>query len=207
LDYRDSKIDPHSGGVYSFGTDFAGLGGNAQFVRPRLDTAYYIPLERFTNNPDWVLRLSAGVGYFFDLGVQEQIIDRFYLGGDNLRGFQTGGAGPHSQGNPIGGRFIWTQSTELRFPLPVSPDLGLSGRAFVDIGGLTDATFESGTCPGAPGNVCPPIQSSAAPRVGIGVGISWKTPFGLINIDLTPFTIRQSYDQTQLFRFGFGTRF
>jgi outer membrane protein insertion porin family len=207
LDYRDSKIDPHSGGVYSFGTDFAGLGGNAQFVRPRLDTAYYIPLERFTNNPDWVLRLSAGVGYFFDLGVQEQIIDRFYLGGDNLRGFQTGGAGPHSEGNPIGGRFIWTQSTELRFPLPVSPDLGLSGRAFVDIGGLTGATFESGTCPGAPGNVCPPIQSSATPRVGIGVGISWKTPFGLINIDLTPFTIRQSYDQTQLFRFGFGTRF
>ncbi len=70
-------------------------------------------------------------------GRQEQIIDRFFLGGDNLRGFEIGGAGPHDAvtGDPLGGRFIWTQSTELRFPLPVSPDLGLTGRAFVDVGG------------------------------------------------------------------------
>ncbi len=36
----------------------------------------------------------------------------------------------------LGGRFIWTQSTELRFPLPISPDLGLTGRTFADIGAL-----------------------------------------------------------------------
>ena len=72
-------------------------------------------------------------------GGREEIIDRFFLGGDNLRGFETGGAGPHDlvTDTPLGGRFIWTQSTELRFPLPVSPDLGLSGRAFVDVGSLT----------------------------------------------------------------------
>ena len=76
-------------------------------------------------------------------GQQEQIIDRFFLGGDNLRGFQIGGAGPHDAvtGDPLGGRFIWTQSTELRFPLPISADIGLSGRAFVDVGGLTQASF------------------------------------------------------------------
>ncbi len=208
LDYRDSRVDPHSGGAYTFGTDTAGLGGNAQFVRTRVDAKYYIPLERVFGDPDWVLAVSAGTGYLFNLGQQEQLIDRFYLGGDNLRGFETGGAGPHdTSGDPLGGRFIWTQSTELHYPLPVSPDLGLSGRAFVDVGGLTQASFESGHCNGAPGGVCPEIQSSSAPRIGIGVGVSWKTPFGLINIDLTPITVRQSYDQTQLFRFGFGTRF
>ena len=33
LDYRDSRIDPHTGYLAAFGTDFAGLGGNAHFVR------------------------------------------------------------------------------------------------------------------------------------------------------------------------------
>jgi outer membrane protein insertion porin family len=207
LDYRDSKIDPHSGGVYRFGTDFAGLGGNAQFVRARLDASYYFPLERLMGNPDWVVAVSAGAGYLFNLGQQEQLIDRFYLGGDNLRGFETGGAGPHDTvGDPLGGRFIWTQTTELRFPLPVSADLGLSGRTFIDAGGLTQASFERNSCPGVTGG-CPPISASSAPRVGVGVGISWKTPFGLINIDLTPFVMKQAGDQTQIFRFGFGTRF
>ena len=89
--------------------------------------------------------MTGGVGYLWNEGQQEQIIDRFFLGGDNLRGFQIGGAGPHDAvtGDPLGGRFIWTQSTELRFPLPVSADLGLSGRAFVDVGGLTQASFQN----------------------------------------------------------------
>jgi outer membrane protein insertion porin family len=207
LDYRDSKVQPTSGSVYRFGTDFAGLGGNAQFVRTHLDTSYYIPLERLMGDPAWVIALSAGAGYLFNLGQQEQLIDRFYLGGDNLRGFETGGAGPHdSEGDPLGGRFIWTGTTELRFPLPVSPDLGLSGRTFVDVGGLTQASFEHNSCPGVAGG-CPPITQSSTPRVGVGVGVSWKTPFGLINIDLTPLVLKQPGDQTQLFRFGFGTRF
>jgi outer membrane protein insertion porin family len=51
------------------------------------------------------------------------------------------------------------------------------------------------------------IADSAAPRVGIGVGISWHTQFGLLNVDLTPFVIKQPFDQKQIFRFGFGTRF
>ena len=110
-------------------------------------------------------------------------------------------------GDPVGGRFIWTQTTELQFPLPVSADLGLTGRAFVDIGSLSQATFKNiGTCIEADGSTCR-ITQSAAPRIGAGVGVSWKTQFGLINIDLSPFVVRQPGDQTQIFRFGFGTRF
>jgi outer membrane protein insertion porin family len=51
------------------------------------------------------------------------------------------------------------------------------------------------------------IVDDASPRVGSGVGISWKTPFGLINIDVADPVIKKKYDQTQIFRFGFGTRF
>jgi outer membrane protein insertion porin family len=209
LDYRDSKINPHRGFLVEFGTDFAGLGGDVNFVRTNINGAYYIPLDRLTGNSDWGIKLGAGTGYLFNEGQQERIIDRFFLGGDNLRGFETGGAGPHdaATGDPLGGRFIWTGTTELRFPLPVSPDLGLSGRAFVDVGGLTQANFITSTCSRAVNGVCPTINASAAPRVGAGVGLSWQTSFGLINVDLAPFVIKQSQDQTQIFRFGFGTRF
>jgi outer membrane protein insertion porin family len=210
LDFRDSKIYPHSGYVVELGTDYAGLGGDARFIRGNINTAYYIPLERYFGNPDWGIKLAASTGYMDLLpGGREEIIDRFFMGGDNLRGFQTGGAGPHDvqSGDPVGGRFIWTQSTELRYPLPVSPDLGLTGRAFVDIGSLTQASFRSSTaCTVSLLQSCQ-IEQSAAPRVGAGVGISWRTAFGLINIDLAPFVIKQPGDQTQIFRFGFGTRF
>jgi outer membrane protein insertion porin family len=209
LDHRDSKIDPHSGYQLTWGTDVAGLGGNSQFVRNNVTGQYFIPLDRFTGNSDWGIAVTGSIGYLWNEGVQEQIIDRFYLGGDNLRGFQVGGAGPHDAvtGDPLGGRFIWTQSTELRFPLPVSPDLGLSGRAFVDVGGLTQASFQSNTVCIEPGGQPCQIVASAAPRVGAGVGISWRTQFGLLNVDLAPFVIKQPFDQTQIFRFGFGTRF
>ena len=109
-------------------------------------------------------------------------------------------------GDPLGGRLIWTQSTELRFPLPISADLGLSGRAFVDIGGLTEVSFlNSNVC--VEPNGSPGIVASAAPRVGIGVGMSWKTPFGLINIDLTPVVVKQRYDRPRSSALVFGTRF
>ena len=209
LDYRDSKIFPHSGYIIEGGTDFAGLGGDARFVRGNLNAAYYIPLERVFGDPDWGLKFSGSTGYMVLLpGGREEIIDRFFLGGDNLRGFETGGAGPHdtNSGDPLGGRFLWTQTTELRYPLPVSPDLGLTGRAFVDVGALTDSSFRTGSCIISPGVSCD-VRSSATPRVGAGVGISWRTSFGLINVDLAPFVYKQPGDQTQIFRFGFGTRF
>ena len=66
------------------------------------------------------------------------------------------------------------------------------------------ATFRAGSCVN-----CPPINitQSGAVRAGAGVGISWRTQFGLINVDLAPFVMKQPHDQTQVFRFGFGTRF
>ncbi len=207
LDYRDSKLYPHSGWAIDVGSDYAGLGGTVDFLRGNLAAAYYIPLDRLMNDDQWGIKLSAGTGYMVELGGKDLIIDRFFLGGDNLRGFQTGGAGPHdaNTGDPLGGRFIWTESQELRFPLPGVPrDIGLTGRTFADVGALSQASFKSGTC----GNCGPlDISASSAPRIGVGVGISWRTQFGLINVDLTPFVIKQPHDETQIFRFGFGTRF
>ena len=208
LDHRDSRIDPHSGYLASIGTDFAGFGGSARFIRGSINGQYFVPLDHFTGNSDWGIAFTGSVGQLFNLGRQEQIIDRFFLGGENLRGFQIGGAGPHdtNTGDPLGGRFIWTQSTELRFPLPISADIGLSGRAFVDVGGLTEANFINPNACSSGTQTCS-ITAVATPRVGAGFGISWRTSFGLLNVDLTPFVYKQAHDQTQIFRFGFGTRF
>ena len=197
-DMRDSVIDPRRGGVLRLGTDFAGLGGDVAYLRARLDGTYYIPLESWLGDPDYLISVSGSVGYLESLfGKQDRIIDRFFLGGENLRGFRIAGAGPRdlSTGDSLGGRFLWTQSTELRYPLPLPAELGLVGRAFVDVGSLSQSVSGSG------------VADDASPRVGAGVGISWRSPFGLINIDLAQALVKKSYDETQVFRFGFGTRF
>jgi outer membrane protein insertion porin family len=223
LDYRDSRSAPHAGFIVRYGLDFAGLGGTAHYVRNKVDSTYFIPLDVFTGNSDWGIAISGGAGLLTEIGGHvESIVDRFYLGGDNLRGFSNGGVGPHSQAfnqggifygsDSIGGRFIYTQSTELRFPLPVSSDLGLSGRAFVDVGGLGVVSNQPSVVTPNLNNVPQTVTQQKQgndpdPRVGAGVGVSWKTPFGLINIDLAVPVVKKSYDQTQFFRFGFGTRF
>nr|WP_256476539.1 outer membrane protein assembly factor BamA [Siccirubricoccus soli] len=197
-DFRDSVIDPRRGGVLRLGTDFAGLGGDVAYLRTRLDGSYFIPFERMLGDPDYVLSISASVGYLATaFGKKDRIIDRFFLGGENLRGFRIAGAGPRdvTTSDSLGGRFLWTQSTEMRFPLPLPAELGLIGRAFVDVGALSQSA--SG----------PEVRDDSTPRVGAGVGISWRSPFGLINIDLAQAVVKKSYDETQVFRFGFGTRF
>jgi outer membrane protein insertion porin family len=198
-DVRDSRLEPRSGYIIRVGTDVAGLGGDVAYVRLRGDVAGYIPLERFFGDSDYVLALQAGVGQLTPWGGRpERIIDRFFLGGDNLRGFSLAGAGPRDvpSGDPLGGRLIWTQTTELRFPLPLPSELGLLGRAFVDVGSLSN-TPVTGTG----------VADDSSPRVGAGVGLSWRTPVGLINIDIAQALVKKSYDETQLVRFGFGTRF
>lgn len=197
-DWRDSIISPTKGGLIRLGTDFAGIGGDVAYLRTRLDGVYHIPLEQYLGDPDYVLSFTGGVGYLHDLfGKRDRIVDRFFLGGENLRGFRIAGVGPRdtSTTDSLGGRFLWTQSTEMRFPLPLPAELGLVGRAFVDVGSLSQS---------AKG---PNVVDDASPRVGAGVGISWRSPFGLINVDLAQAVVKRHYDQTQIFRFGFGTRF
>jgi outer membrane protein insertion porin family len=198
LDHRDSTLDPHSGYILRLGTDVAGLGGNSDYVRVKLDAGYYIPLDYFTGNHNWSIALRGGAGYLYRYGGNYYIIDNFFLGGDNMRGFQEGGAGPHdvATGDSLGGNTIITGTAELHFPLPISPDIGLTGRIFTDVGTLFGVEDNYG-----------PVYDYAGPRVSVGVGFSWNTPFGLINIDLADPIIKYTDDQTQVFRFGFGTSF
>lgn len=198
-DRRDSRIDPTDGYVIRFSTDVSGLGGDVGFFRPRIEGIYYQPLAFLTGSRQWTLSLRASTGYLFQYGEKERIIDNFFLGGENLRGFRIGGVGPRdlATDDALGGRFIWTQSTEVRFPMPfLSDDLGVFGRTFVDTGDLRDSGFSG-----------PTVVNNGGPRLSAGVGVTWRSPFGVVNVDLAQAIVKENYDQTEIFRFGFGTRF
>ncbi|MBB2168413.1 outer membrane protein assembly factor BamA [Gluconacetobacter aggeris] len=226
-DTRDNRMQPHSGYVVRLGGDFAGLGGNERYVRGKVDLGYYIPMDDLTGNHDWTLALTAGAGEIANWGGgRSDIIDNFYLGGNTLRGFLDGGAGPRSMGIPaytwngqsyamhsqedfIGGRFLYTASATLNFPMPFGADMGIRGRYFVDMGGL-DGLRVSRRYTSYPQDMpryTPVYGDTLTPRVSTGVGFAWKSPFGLINIDLGIPVLKQKHDRTQLFRFGFGQQF
>ena len=207
-DRRDSRLDPRDGYFVRLGTDVAGLGGDTNFVRARVDGAYFIPFERLLGDPDYVLAISGSVGHLEPFGSRdERIVDRFFLGGENLRGFRVAGVGPRDRdtGDALGGRTIWTQTTEFRFPLGLPQELGITGRAFVDVGSLSGSSRSSPATSNFPATTV--VGDDGSPRVGTGLGVSWRSPFGLINLDFAQAVVKQSSDRTQFFRFGFGTRF
>ena len=82
----------------------AGLGGDVFYFRNILSgTKYYSFIE------EWVLSAGARVGYILGLGQDVEIADRFFLGGDTLRGFATAGVGPRDRntGDSLGGEWIY----------------------------------------------------------------------------------------------------
>ena len=100
FDWRDSRVDHASQGfvVRRRQRISRAWAVTSNYVRAKVDGTYWVPLDRyFTGNPDWgYLVLTGGAGELFNLQSRERIIDRFFLGGDNLRGFLDQGVGPHS---------------------------------------------------------------------------------------------------------------
>jgi outer membrane protein insertion porin family len=195
-DTRNSKTDPVNGFIVKVGNDFAGLGGDADYVRTRLSGTYYFPIPTWDQ---WVLSLGGEAGYIVGLGQDVFIADRFFIGGDTLRGFQTAGIGPRdiSTGDALGGNQFYRGTVELRFPLGLPDELGLFGHAFTDVGSLSHVEIAS----------TPNVVDSASLRAASGLGLQWRSPLGPIGIDFAIPVAKQSYDKTQQFRFNFGTRF
>ena len=169
---------------------------------PALDGAYYIPLERCSATRTTCSRCPAGVGYLETLCRQAATASSTASSSAarTCAASRIAGAGPRDTRptqRQLGGRFIWTQSTEMRFPLPL-PAETRPGRPRLRRCRLAVDTPVTG-----PGRA----WTTPSPRVGAGVGVSWRSPFGLINIDIAQAVVKKPYDQTQVFRFGFGTRF
>ena len=51
------------------------------------------------------------------------------------------------------------------------------------------------------------VGNSPKPRLAIGVGVNWVSPFGPLRIDLAKAILKQEGDETKLFSFNVGTQF
>ena len=49
--------------------------------------------------------------------------------------------------------------------------------------------------------------NSATPRLSIGVGFNWVSPFGPLRIDIARALLKQEGDDTKFFSFNVGTSF
>ncbi|HWK47877.1 MAG TPA: outer membrane protein assembly factor BamA [Stellaceae bacterium] len=193
-DRRDNRQDPTEGYFISFDTSVAGLAGNTDYVKGVVQGATYYSIV-----PEWVITVSGEGGYVQGTNGQPvHLSDRFFIGGDNLRGFSTGGVGPHdvNTSDSLGGNKYYLGSTTLDFPLGLPKEFGVTGRVFTDFGSLFSLDQHG-----------PGIADSAALRVSTGFGISWKSPLGPIKLDLGIPIKKQPSDSTEIFRVGFGTRF
>ena len=51
------------------------------------------------------------------------------------------------------------------------------------------------------------LGNSARPRLSIGIGANWTSPFGPLRLDLAKAIMKQKGDDTKLFTFNVGTQF
>ncbi|HEY2539435.1 MAG TPA: outer membrane protein assembly factor BamA, partial [Stellaceae bacterium] len=208
-DRRDDRLNPSSGYFASLGNDFAGVGFGVDYVRSKVNFGYYYSVA-----PEWVLSLTGEAGDIFGWNGQQVLLqDRFFVGGDNLRGFQDAGIGPRDSldGDALGGQKYWLGSVSLGVPLGLPKELGISGRVFSDFGTLyqlepTNLTLTPAQL-ATTGGVTPQIFQSPAIRLSTGVGVTWVSPVGPVRLDIAYPIRKESFDKTQFFRVSFGTKF
>jgi outer membrane protein insertion porin family len=51
------------------------------------------------------------------------------------------------------------------------------------------------------------LGNSAKPRLSVGVGVNWNSPFGPFRIDVAKALLKEKGDDTKLFSFNVGTQF
>jgi outer membrane protein insertion porin family len=135
----------------------------------------------------------------------------------------------------LGGRAYYMGRLELEFPSNSTfRNFGLRPSAFIDVGSLFSLKeplltnrpprcIPTGTTGGDPIPV--PTAGCATgylldvgyrefyqgdsikPRLSIGVGVNWNSPFGPLRIDIAKAILKQEGDDTKLFSFNVGTQF
>ncbi len=198
----NNVIEPTRGYYVSLSTDLAGLGGSEKFVRAGLSGGWY-------NEPfdGWILGLLANSGYIVGIGERIKVYQRYQLGGTNLRGFDDFGVSPRdaSTGDALGGDWIITGTAELKIPLGLPKEIGITPKLFSDWGAIgSPRDLISRLSAAELANI---VRSSRF-RGSAGIGVQWESPVGPIQIDYSPFIFNAAqFDNRQKFRVNFGQRF
>jgi outer membrane protein insertion porin family len=173
FDTHDNRIRPTRGYALSLSQDFAGLGGNVSYLRTSLQGDKYWPL-----GGGFIFSVSGQLSYIksFQKGRSAssdpiRLVDRFFLGEPQIRGFDIRGVGPRILRKPyltddagnitgvsenrdnwsddaLGGRALYLAHAELEIPLGAGArDMGLRPSIFIDAGavfGLRKPTYANG---------------------------------------------------------------
>lgn len=203
-DKRDNRINPKDGYYASVSQDYMGLGGNIKTIKHEGSAGYYLP----TINKDYILKFVVRGGMIQGVGGESVRSNYgFFLGGNNFRGFQYAGLGPRTQdssgssvgGSVLGGKMYYVGTAEFMFPLGLPRELGINGILFSDNG--TVKGVDQQILGGAN------ISDTGSLRSSYGFSIAWSSPMGPIRLDFAKVAKREKFDQTQAFRFSFGTNF
>lgn len=192
-------LDPSRGIRLRFGQQFAGLGGDEQFVR----TSALVQAQRAIRNEEIVLNAELEGGILTQLDGNSRQANRFFNRQTIIRGFESGGIGPRDlnfSDDSLGGTRYVAARFEAQFPIGFIPEqYGVTGAAFVDVASVwgLDNT--------ATGPI--PVDDSFYLNSAAGVGFLWDTVIGPLRFNFTRAINKRSYDREQNFDLTIETRF
>jgi outer membrane protein insertion porin family len=207
-DRRDARIDTTKGYILSLQTNLAGLGGTDHYFQTVAKAGYYYPIA-----DGWVLNARIEGGDVIGIGEMVNIESRFFIGGDNLRGFRVAGIGPRdvTTHDPLGGDYYYVGSLETSIPLGLPQEYGIKAFGFSDFGALGGIQESNAPVRGFNNVLITPspngIFQSFALRASAGIGVSWKSPFGLVRVNIAYPFLKESLDKGQVLNFNFGSHF
>ncbi len=220
----DNRKTPTNGFFVTYKQDFAGLGGDSDFIRETVDARWYHPITE-----DFIGLIHLQGGQINGFGSQPlDLINNFMIGPSLVRGFAPGGIGPRDisstdniEGSSIGGTTYYGASAEVDFPIfGIPKEIGLRGAVFADAGNVIGyagptnfSNFLGYTyCPG-PNTLlitqpsCATVWDPNLIRTSVGASLIWNSPMGPIRFDFALPVSKGKYDQTQFFNFSGGTTF
>ncbi|MEM9739919.1 MAG: BamA/TamA family outer membrane protein [Pseudomonadota bacterium] len=226
-DRRNDPIEPTRGFDMSISQDFAGIGGDVQYLRTEATAAWYRGL--------WGgLRFSSrfSTGHITPLGDDTvRINNRFFRGGSSFRGFDVAGLGPRevirvfnddntefdlNSGSALGGNVYYQGTFELSVPNLLPEEYGIKTALFTDAGSLGQLEDEDSNEPiffvttgidGLTRNAVQFTEDELSLRAAAGLSVFWDSPFGPIRFDFSEILRKEDYDRTETFRFSTSTRF
>lgn len=183
----DDYYLPRSGFIASTSLEYAGLGGDQEFISSVTKFNYYQGLEEFIGW-DLIYRYKASFYKVWDQGYLP-INEKLYLGGiGTIRGFDRRSVSPKNDwGDETGGTVAFANSVELSFP--IFDRIKLRGSVFFDYGAIGESSLSQ-------------IQ-----RWSTGVGFEWLTPLGALNLVFAKPFNTNSKDDLSKFEFMLGARF
>jgi outer membrane protein insertion porin family len=216
----DNNKVPTAGMFVELKQDFAGVGGDVNFIRSTVDARQYAEVL-----PDIVGMLRLQGGHVASWGGKDlRVLDHFQNSSNIVRGFETGGFGPRdltcetaaasgARCDALGGSLYWGATAEVQTPLYFLPkEIGIKLAGFVDAGSLWDYKGPTSYTNPAPGGGTFTVDTGGSNsgmdiRASAGIGLLWDSPLGPIRFDFAFPFMKESYDRTQWFRFSGGATF